>query len=56
MISFKVTVKFIAVAAIFFVSGITIDGNELRGALGQVRSPMQFEWYVLSVCILKVNW
>ena len=34
---FKVTVKFVAVAAIFFVSGVTIDGNELMGALSQVK-------------------
>ena len=32
----QITVKIGAVAAIFFVSGVTIDGADLTRALGQV--------------------
>jgi len=51
----EVTVKFIAVAAIFFVSGITIDGNELRGALGQYRIHLFIQSFTFGAIPLLVQ-
>jgi len=51
----EVTVKIIAVAAIFFVSGVTIDGNDLRGAIGQYRVHVFIQCFTFVVVPLFVQ-